>query len=199
MPTWVRHVTSSTSGFWPSTTNTYADNCSEQNKTDINNAFNALNANGGLNCFPMLRDCMRGKWPTIAVDCCFDSTRPPRGGELEALIFVCQMSSQQIQVEICKGLVVGCGGTTLDVKAMQFACFGAPLGVPSPSDFNDMAGLPQFDGNPHEREGTFVIWNRQTGEVWDKITTQVSRAFWPGTDTVPSKGSRCFVDVSWIF
>lgn len=200
MPHWVRHKTGTvhTNGFWTgSDTDTFDDNCSTKDKTDIENAFNALNANGGLNCFPALRDAMRNKWPTIPVDCCFDSTRPPRGGELQAFIFVCDMSQQQIQVEICQGLVRACGGHTIDVKAMLFSCFAAPAGVPSTADFNNMVGEPQFGGNVNEREGQFVIWNRNTGEVWDKSTTTTS-GFWTGS-TSTAKGNRCFVNAAWVF
>jgi hypothetical protein len=200
MPTWVRHKTGSVhqGGFWTgSDTDTFADNCSDQDKANIDAAFKALNANGGLDCFPALRDCMRGKWDTIPVDCCFDESRPPRGGQLEALIFVCNMNSAQAQAEICQGLVRACGGHTLDVKAMLFSCFGAPSGVPSTADFNDMVNEPQFGGNANEREGQFVIWNRQTGEVWNKTTT-TSSGFWTGS-TSTAKGNRCFGNPAWVF
>ena len=200
MPTWQRHVTGSTStgGFWTgSTENTYADNCSAADKASIEAAFNTLDGNAGLNCFPALRDAMRAKWASIPIDCCFDNTRPPRDGELQAFIFVCNMTARQIQAEICQGLVRACGGRTLDVKAMLFACFGAPEGVPTTADFNNMVGEPQFGGNANERVGEFVIWNRNTGEVWDKTTTTTG-GFWTSS-TSPAKGARCFVNGAWVF
>jgi hypothetical protein len=196
----VRHSTGTvhTAGFWTgSNTETFADNCSAANKTSIQNAFNTLDANNGLNCFPALRDAMRGKFPGIPIDCCFDETRPPRGGDLQALIFVCNMTDPQIQVEICQGLVRNSGGHTIDVKAMVFSCFGAPAGVPTTADFNNMVNEPIFSGNGNEREGQFVIWNRSTGEVWNKTTTTTS-GFWTGS-TSTAKGGRCFVNGAWVF
>ncbi len=200
MPSWQRHVTGTTTtgGFWTgSTTNTYADNCNANQKAQILNAFNSLNANPGLNCFPALRDAMRTTWQTIPIDCCFDSTRPPRGGELESFIFVCDMSDRQIQVEICSGLIQANGGTTLDVQAMLMSCFGAPEGIPTTANFNDMVTLAQMPNNSNEFVGKFCIWNRKTGEVWDE-TTQTTSGFWTGS-TVPAKGNRCFVDNRWVF
>ena len=200
MPTFVRHKTGSVhhGGFWTgSDEDTFSDNCSAQDKTNIDTAFNALNGNAGLNCFPALRDAMRAKFPGLPVDCCFDASRPPRGGDLEAFVFVCSMTPQQIQVEICQGLARACGAHILDLKAILFACFGAPTGVPTSADFNNMVSEPQFGGNANEREGQFAIWNRKTGEVWDKTTT-TSGGFWTGaTSTV--KNNRCFIDNSWIF
>jgi hypothetical protein len=80
---------------------------------------------------------------------------------------------------------------------MLFACFGAPDGVPSGSQFNSMIGAPHFNGNTQEFEGAYVIWNRGTGEVWQK-STSTSSGFWTGS-TVTSKGARCFIDASWVF
>lgn len=200
MPTWVRHVTGTTTtpGFWTgSTTNTFADNCSDAQKASIMNAFNSLNANPGLNCFPALRDAMRSTWNTIPIDCCFDATRPPRGGEVEALIFICDMTDRQIQVAVCRGLVQANSGTTLDIEAMLMSCFGAPEGVPTAAQFNDMITLPQMSNNVNERVGQFCIWNRTTGEVFDKTTTSTG-GFWTGSTTI-SKGARCFIDNAWIF
>jgi hypothetical protein len=200
MPTWVRHQTGSTTtgGFWTGTTTpTYTDNCNVNDKASIENAFNSLNGNAGLNCCPPLRDAMRSSWPTIPVDCCFDDTRPPRGGEVQAFIFVCKMTDHQIQVELCKGLVQVNGGDTLDTKAMIFACFGAADGAPSSADFNQMVADPVFNGNANERVSQFFIWNRNTGEVWEKTTTS-SGGFWTGSTTT-AKGTRCFIDAAWVF
>jgi hypothetical protein len=200
MPNWQRHVTGTTTtgGFWTSTTtNTFADNCSTADKSAIQTAFNSLSANGGLNCFPALRDKMIPSFTTISVDCCFDASRPPRGGEVEAFVFVCQMTARQIQVELCKGLVGVNLGTTLDVKAMLMSCFGAPEGIPTSAQFNEMVGLPQMPNNANEFAGEFCIWNRNTGEVFDKTTTTVG-GFWTSS-TVPAKGPRCFINNAWVF
>jgi hypothetical protein len=200
MPTWVRHVTGTTStpGFWTATkTETFADNCSAAQKTSIMNAFNSLSANPGMNCLPALRDAMRSRFESIPIDCCFDETRPPRGGDLQALIFVCNMTDAQIQAELCQGLVRGSGGTTLDVKAMLMSCFGAPQGIPTGAQFNEMVNLPQMSNNANERIGEFCIWNRSTGEVFDKTTTTTG-GFWTSS-TVVAKGGRCFINSGWVF
>lgn len=207
MPTWQRHKTGSTGGggFWPSPAqDTFADNCSAADKTAIENAHNNLIARPGINLIPMLRDDMANEWAGIPIDCCFDNTRPS-GGDLAAPIFICNMNARQIEVEICRGLAsltTGKKGANdaqraLDVKAMQFACFGAPEGVPTTAQFNDMTGAPNFSGNITEFEGQYVVWNRSTGEVWEKITTTTG-GFWTGS-TVSSKGNRCFVDAAWRF
>ena len=199
MPTWVRHVTGSTTtgGFWTgTTTETFADNCSTTDKASIQTAFNNLNGNGGLNCFPTLRDAMRTSFTTIPIDCCFDNTRPPRGGDLQALIFICQMTDRQIQIELCKGLVQTNSSTVLDVKAMLMSCFGAPDGIPTSAEFNDMKQLPQMPNNPNEFIGDFCIWNRSTGEVFNKNTTATG-GFWTG-GTAITKGGRCFINNGWI-
>jgi len=201
MPTWVRHKTGTvhSGGFWTgSDTDVFADNCSATDKTAIQNAFNTLSKNPGLNCFPALRDAMISTFATVPIDCCFDNTRPPRDGTLEAFIFVCNMTDHQIQVELCKGLALAVSSAdVLDAKAMVFSCFGPPDGVPSASDFNAMVADPQFGNNPNERLGHFVVWNRSTGEVFNQTTVQTS-GFWTG-GTAPGKGNRCFVDGSWVF
>ena len=200
MPTWQRHSTGSTTtpGFWTgTTTETFADNCSAADKTAIENAFNTLNANAGLNCFPTLRDRMRTSFTNIPIDCCFDNTRPPRDGQLQAFIFVCNMTDRQIQVELCQGLVRANSGTALDVKAMLMACFGAPEGIPTTAQFNEMVGLPQMPSNSNERVGEYCVWNRNSGEVFDKTTVTTS-GFWTGS-TGPGKGPRCFIDNGWVF
>jgi hypothetical protein len=207
MPTWQRHVTGTTGGggFWPSQPqDVYADNCSAKDKTDIENAHNSLIARAGINLIPMLRDDMASEWAGIPINCCFDNTRPT-GGDLVAPIFICNMNGHQIEVELCRGLVSLASGqknasdaqVTLDVKAMQFACFGAPDGAPTSAQFNDMVNAPHFSGNTNEFEGQYVIWNRSTGEVWPKITTTTG-GFWTGS-TVSSKGSRAFIDAAWQF
>ena len=199
MPTWQRRRTGSTTtpGFWTgTTTDTFTDNCDAGQKAAIEAAFNNLNGNPGLNCFPALRDAMRSEWPTIPINCCFDNSRP-KDGELTALIFVCNMTDRQIQVELCQGLVRASGGTVLDVKAMQMSCFGAPEGIPTGAQFNEMTGLPQMPTSSNERVGEFTIWNRTTGEVWDKTTAQQA-GFWTAT-TVPAKGGRCFINSGWVF
>jgi len=201
MPNWLTHVTSTTTtpGFWTgSTTTTTADNCSATDKTNIQTAFNNLSANRGLNCFPALRDAMLPRFASITIDCCFDNTRPPRGGEVDALIFICQMTDPQIQIALCTGLATAAsGGTSLDVKAMLMSCFGKPVGVPTTAEFNEMTGLPQMPNNTAEFVGQFCIWNRQTGEVFDK-TTVTTGGFWTGS-TNPAKGARCFIDAAWVF
>jgi hypothetical protein len=201
MPTFVRHKTGSvhTDGFWTgSDTDVFADNCSTTDKTAIQNAFNTFSKNPGLNCFPAMRDAMISTFATIPIDCCFDNTRPPRGGDLEALIFVCNMTDRQIQVELCKGLALAvAAGDVLDARAMVFSCFGAPDGVPNVADFNVMVADPQLGNNANERLGHFVVWNRSTGEVFNQTTVQTS-GFWTG-GTAPAKGNRCFVDAAWVF
>lgn len=199
MPTWQRRKTGSTTtpGFWTGTsTDTFTDNCNAADKASIEASFATLDANPGLNCFPALRDRMRTTWATIPVNCCFDNSRP-KDGELQTFIFVCNMTDRQRQLEICQGLVRANSGTVLDAKAMQMSCFGGPEGIPTSAQFNDMAALPQMPGTSTERVGEYCIWNRNTGEVFDKTTTTQS-GFWTGS-VVPAKGSRCFINSGWVF
>jgi hypothetical protein len=139
---------------------------------------------------------MKDRWPSVPVDCCFDDTRPPRGGEVQTFFFFCNTTDAQRQLEIAKGLTQLAGGHQIDVKAVQFACFGAP-GLPSANDLNDFLNEPVFGGNQNEREGVFVIWNKQTGEIWQKTTTTTSGGFWGGSSTTTVKGTRCFGNPGW--
>ena len=202
MPTWVQHVTGTTTtgGFWTgTTTETKADNCSAADKTAIQNAFNSLSANAGLNLLPMLRDAMLPKFPTVPIDCCFDNTRPPRGSEtIAATIFICAMTDAQIQEDLCLKLARSAGGgSPLEGRAMVMCCFGAPAGIPTPAEFAEMVNLPMMPNNSNERVGEFSIWNRSTGEVWDKTTTTTG-GFWTSSTTV-AKGARCFINPAWVF
>lgn len=199
MPTWVRHKTGSRDlGFWRGSEETFADNCSMAEKTAIENAFQTLTANATLaSCFPRLKQCMDERWPNVPVDCCFDDTRPPRDGDLQAFIFICNMDGRGRQVEILRGLTKLCGGKSLDVRAAVFAVFGAPEGVPVGNELNEFLNEPTFAGNPNEREGEFVVWNRQTGEVFEKTTGTRDLGFWRGSVTTTSKGARCFQDGRW--
>ena len=206
MPQWVRHTshTISRPGFWTSTSEpVIVDNCSTAEQQNLQTQFNALKANPGINVFPALRDAMLAMWPGMRIDCCFDASRPPRTDTIPGRIFICQMTALQMQQEICKGLIEESGAPSpdpvtepLEVRAMLFACFGAPVGVPNAGEFATMAALPQFGGNATEREGRFLIWNRQTGEVFNKITTTTS-GFWSGSTSV-TKGTRGFINSAWI-
>jgi hypothetical protein len=200
MPTWARRKTGTIQhGFWRSNEDVYSDDCDEATKGLILAAFNTLIGNAGLNCVPAVRDCWNDKWPTIPVDCCVDGSPVDHGG-LQALIIVCTTDPTAIQIEIAKGLVQACGGHRLDVKAVLQLCFGAPAGTPTSADFNDFLGEPVFGGNLAEREGTFVIWNRTIGSVWQKTTTTTSGGFWAGSTTTNSKGNVCIsANLSWQF
>lgn len=206
MPFWVRHTQSSTTvgSFWNArTTDVIVDNCSPSEQATLQAQFNLLSANPGINLFPALRDAMLAMWPGMRIDCCFDSSRPPRTDTIPGRIFICQMTPLQMQQEICKGLIQESMATStnpspqpLEERAMLFACYGASVGIPSASDFTAMKALPQVGSNANERQGQFLIWNRTTGEVFNKITT-TSGGFW-GTSTTVSKGTRGFIDPGWI-
>ena len=206
MPHWVRHTQSSTTvgSFWNARTNeVIVDNCTMSEQANFQTQFTALSANAGLNAFPPLKSAMLAMWPGMRIDCCFDSTRPPRTDTIPGRIFICGMNNTQIQAEICKGLVEESMATSpepqpqpLEQMAMVFSCFGAPLGVPTPAQFAAMVALPQVPGAANERYGQFLIWNRTTGEVFNKITT-TSGGFWSSSTTI-SKGTRGFISPSWI-
>ena len=209
MPTWQRHKTGSTQvgGFWTShSEDTFTDNCSGTEKTAIEAAHNSLVARAGINSIPTLRDDMNNNWAGVPINCCFDDTRPS-GDDLVAPIFICGMTATQKEVEICRGLAslssgqsgAGDGQRALDTKAMVFACFGAPSGVPSQAEFNKMITAPNFNGNTREFLGMYVIWNRDSGEVWNRTVTTVQGGFWGGSSQVVSKGTRAFIDASWHF
>lgn len=199
MPTWVRHKTGSRDlGFWRGSEDTFADNCSDGQKAAIEASFQTLTANPTLaSCFPTLKSCMDSKWPNMPVDCCFDATRPPRDGDLQALIFICDLGDRGRQIEILRGLTRSCGGRAIDQRAVVFALFGAPEGVPVGNELTDFLNEPTFGGNANEREGEFVVWNRQTGEVFQKTTSTTNAGFWRGSVTTTAKGTRCFQDSRW--
>jgi hypothetical protein len=142
-------------------------------------------------------------WGGMRIDCCWDASRPPRTDTIPGRIFICGMTAVQMQQEICKGLAEESGASSPDPvsdplhsRAMLFACFGAPSGIPTAAEFVLMAALPQFGSNPMEREGRLLIWNRTTGEVFNKVTTTTG-GFWSGSTTV-TKGPRGFINAGWI-
>jgi hypothetical protein len=200
MPTWVRRTVSTTPGaFWSGPTVTTAVDCDASMQGLIEAAFTALMANPGLNCVPNVKSCMSSKWPTMPVDCCVGGS-PPDHGEIKPLIVVCSTDSTTIQVDILRGLVISCGGHTLDVKAIMQSCFGAPIGTPNTNEFNEFVNEPQFGGSADERQGAFVIWNRAIGSVWEKTTTTTPGSFWAGSSTTTAKGIQCFNSVlAWRF
>jgi hypothetical protein len=205
MPQWVRHTsqTITRAGFWTTSAPVIVDNCTPSEQQSLEAQFNALKANPGINAFPALRDAMIPLWGGMRIDCCFDASRPPRTDTIEGRIFICWMNALQQQQEICKGLVEEIMAPSpapapqpLEARAMLFACFGAPIGIPNAVEFAMMAALPQLGNNAMEREGRFLIWNRSTGEVFNKATTTTG-GFWTGSTTV-SKGTRGFIDSGWV-
>ena len=207
MTQWVRHTSQTVTnpgGFWGGshTDAVIVDNCSTAQQTTITAAHTALKARPGINAFPLLKAHMLKVEGGMRIDCCFDASRPPRGDTPDGNIFVCGETGPALEALVCKGLVETQFAssdplaTLLDVKAMQFSCLGAPLGAPTAGELGMMAGLPIFGGNAAEREGTFVIWNRTTGQVWDK--TPATGGFWGGT-TPSAKAALAFTNAAWVF
>ena len=197
MPNWVRHIdqTVSNPGFWTAkTTNVIKDNCTLAQQAAVIAAFKSLTSRSGMNAFPGLKAAIVSVVDGIKIDCCFDATRPPRDDEPQPSVFVCGETGDALEALLCKGAVDVSMGTLLDARAMQFACFGAPLGAPTTADVQTMASLPTFGGNPNERDGKFVIWNRTTGQVFDK--TPGTGGFWTGSG--PTRGAVGFSAPDWI-
>lgn len=199
MPQWVRHTSQivSNPGFWTATQEpVIVDNCSTVQQNALQSAFTSLSANAGLNSIPELKAKMLPLWGGMRIDCCFDETRPPRGDTPEGRIFICGETGTALEAAVCKGLAeeATSPGSLLDSKAMQFACFGSPIGAPTPTDFAIFAARPVFGGNPAEREGEYVIWNRTSGQIFSKVPG--AGGFW--TASGATMGTQVFISPAWV-
>ena len=205
MPQWVRHTvqTVTNKGFWVNeTTPVIDDNCSKAEQTALQAQFDLLRMNPSLDLFPALKAGMLSMWGGMRIDCCFDATRPPRGDTPDGRIFICNMTPLQQQQAICRGLVdefmsqpPNPGPQLLEALAVLFALYN-PVGTPTAAEKASMLALPVFGGNPAEREGQFLIWNRTTGSVFNKTTTTTG-GFWTSSTTT-AKGALGFTNPAWI-
>lgn len=170
--------------------------CNVTQQTDLQNAFNNFIGMAALNPLGSLRDSIRAKFNEIELDCTDPECDRLDGRTSGNTILICNTSASRIGPVLLHELVHACGGVELDSEAVEHACF---IGNGSTAPFGDdwdkfRSETSELNGNELERVGNFVIWNSNTGEVWQKI---VEGGSWASAGTV-RKGVRIFQHNDWI-
>lgn len=192
MPSWTTHTEG---GSWNGG-GTEVRDCSVTQQRDITNAFNNFINSAALNCSPGIRDKLRSKFNDVEIDCTDSECSRLDGRTSGNKILICNTTPTRVGPVLLHELVHACGGTELDAEAIEHACFvfngaTAPFG----DDWDKFRSeTDELNDNEKERVGEFVIWNSDTGEVWQKI---VEGGSWASSGTV-RKGTRCFQSNDWI-
>lgn len=192
MPKWTTHTEG---GSWNGG-GSDVRNCNSTQQSTITNAFNRFIDHNCLDCFPGLENCLKDKWEDVEIDCdCSDLPSNVVGRRQGNKIWLCNTTSNRIGSLLLHELVHLCGGTELDSEAVEHACFdGSGATLPTSDDWTKFIDeTDPLDGNEDERVGKYVIWNRETGNVWGRTS---EGGGWGSSD--PEKGSLCFQDSGWV-
>ncbi|MET0464871.1 MAG: hypothetical protein ABW007_17035 [Chitinophagaceae bacterium] len=192
MATWTTHTEG---GRW-SGGGTDVPDCSLAQREAIINAFNNFSSRSCLDCFGGLSGQLNEKWREIEIDCTDSECDTLDGRNSGNNILICNTSSSRVGPVLLHEMVHACGGTEMDSEAVEHACFnGSGATAPFGDDWDKFRSeTDELEGNEIERVGKFMIWNSDTGEVWEKV---VEGGSWASGGTV-RKGRRCFQSNSWI-